>query len=332
MKKTIIILFLLLTSIISANLNFGECSGSGTFKHHIDQLDQQRNDEDAIVVGEIPKGIKGLKIYLISDKDLDIRLYGSNNDKVVHWPNGILRQATEETKSYKGVYVTYSGYNGMDGKKGHEFIKVIGTVPTTMKMKVFGFSEGYATVNYSWTGKEGCTSNKKGVVLKTGQTMSAVDFDDGDYQKGKARSCTRDDAKEVVIDNATGLMWQDNSKFKTVKKRWVTIANYNAGKYNDTSGDTATTYCTNLTLGGYEDWRLPTRKELETLVDIGRYNPRVALGLNPEFLNFVSGDYWSSTTSVDRKEAWYSNFLNLHQMIDRKRRNKYVRCVRAGGN
>ena len=110
MKKTIILLFLLLTSIINAHLNFVECSGSRTFKHHINK---HTNDEDAVVVGKIPKGIKGLKIYLISDNDVDIRLYGSNNDQIVHWPKGILNQATEETKSYKGVPITYSGYNGV---------------------------------------------------------------------------------------------------------------------------------------------------------------------------------------------------------------------------
>jgi len=159
MKKTIIIIFLLLTSIISADFNFGECSGSGTFEQQIHEF---TNHEDTVDVGEIPKGIQGLKIYLISDKDVDIRLYGSNNDKIVHWPNGMLKKPSEETKSYKGVHVTYSGYNGMNDKKGHEFIKVIGTIPTTMRMKAFGYRAGYATVNYSWTGKEGCTPKKGG--------------------------------------------------------------------------------------------------------------------------------------------------------------------------
>lgn len=58
--------------------------------------------------------------------------------------------------------MTYSGYNGVDGKKGHEFIEVEGTTPTILTMKAFGYQAGYATVNYSWTGKEGCTPTTSG--------------------------------------------------------------------------------------------------------------------------------------------------------------------------
>ena len=325
-KKTIILLFLLLTSIISAHLNFVECSGSGTFEHHIHK---HTNDEDAVNVGELPKGIQGLRIYLLSDNDVDIRLYGSHNDKIVHWPKGILNNAAAESKSYKGMTITYSGYNGMDGQKGHEFIELIGTIPTTMKIKVFGYSAGYATVNYSWTGKKGCKGYNR--VLQTGQTRSFVDFDDGDYQRGKARSYTRDNAKEVVEDNATGLMWQDNSAAKTVKKPWLTEAHWYAGKYNNTSGDTAATYCAKLSLGGYNDWRLPTRKELSSILDFPTINPSAKL--DSAFLNQLAEIYWSSTTNAYYKHlAWVIDF-GYHRYIPRKSKfikyfSQHIRCVR----
>jgi hypothetical protein len=180
--------------------------------------------------------------------------------------------------------------------------------------------KAYNYANYSLS----CYKSK---VLKTGQTTSYVDYDDGDYQTGEARSYTRDNDKEVVIDNVTGLMWQDNSEAKTVTKPWVTQANYNAGKYNDTSGDTAATYCSNLTLGSYEDWRLPTRKELLSIVDLGRFNP----SLDPEFLNFASSYYWSSTTNANNSgNAWFVNFFYGNQHYGTKYDDYYVRCVRAG--
>ena len=159
MKKTLLLIILLSTTLWS-NFNFGECSGSGTFEQQIVQF--SNNYENTTIVGEIPSGIQGLKIFLISDNDVDIRLYGENNDKIVHWPHGIHNQSNQETKPYKNIDVTYSGYNGVDGQLGHEFIEINGTTPTAMTMKAFGYRAGYATVNYSWTGKDGCEIQTSG--------------------------------------------------------------------------------------------------------------------------------------------------------------------------
>ncbi len=49
---------------------------------------------------------------------------------------------------------------------------------------------------------------------------------------------TRDNSKEIVTDSVTGLMWQDDSSAKSVKKDW----------------EDAKAYCQNLTHGGYNDW------------------------------------------------------------------------------
>ena len=138
---------------------------------------------------------------------------------------------------------------------------------------------------------------------------------------------TRDDTHEVVTDNATGLMWQDDEKTKTIFKRWVTQANYDAGNYNDTSGDTATSYCSNLTLGGYTDWRLPTQTELEGIVDSNRTSP----SLDVTFVNSASGRYWSSTTvDYNHKLARGVYFNNGSSGKSLKRYKSFVRCVRAG--
>ena len=159
MKNYFIVVLLLISTVLNADFNFGECSGSGTFEQEIHKY---KTYEDAALVGSIPRGIKGLHIELISNKDVDIRLYGENEDKIVHWPYGILKKGTQETKPYQSVNVTYSGYNGKNGEKGHEFIEVHGSTPAAMTMKAFGYRAGYATVNYSWTGKVGCTPEKGG--------------------------------------------------------------------------------------------------------------------------------------------------------------------------
>jgi M6 family metalloprotease-like protein len=145
-----------------AGFNFGECSGSGSFEQEIENYNGDY--ENVVMVGSIPEGIQGLRVDLISDKDVDIRLYGENEDKIVHWPYGLLRRSYKQTKLYQDVPITYSGYNGVDGEKGHEYIEVDGATPTTFTMKAFGYRSGYARINYSWKGKNNCEDS----VLENG--------------------------------------------------------------------------------------------------------------------------------------------------------------------
>ena len=158
--KFLLLLLILVSTHIQAGFDFKTCSGSGTFEQQI--VHYGGDYENAATVGEIPQGIQGLKINLISDKDVDIRLYANNGDKIVHWPHGLLNKSRLQTTSYQGADITYSGYNGTGGEKGHEFIQIDGNTPTAFTMKAFGYKAGYATVNYSWTGKEGCTPTTSG--------------------------------------------------------------------------------------------------------------------------------------------------------------------------
>lgn len=80
--KTLLLLLTVFASYIQAGFDFNTCSGSGTFEQQIVQFGNSY--ENAVTVGEIPQGIQGLKINLISDKDVDIRLYANNGDKIVH--------------------------------------------------------------------------------------------------------------------------------------------------------------------------------------------------------------------------------------------------------
>lgn len=162
MKKRLILLTgLLATNAYALNdgFDFGqECGGgSGSFEQQINYFNGDY--ENAITVGDIPAGIKDLKITLTSDKDVDIRLY-SGSDKIVHWPSGLLKSSSQKSADYKGATVTYSGYNGTEGERGHEFIEIEGATPAIMTMKAFGYKAGFSTVNYSWSGKENCSQDQ----------------------------------------------------------------------------------------------------------------------------------------------------------------------------
>ncbi|RLA70151.1 MAG: hypothetical protein DRG24_07345 [Epsilonproteobacteria bacterium] len=178
-----------------------------------------------------------------------------------------------------------------------------------------------------------------GPVLKTGQTNSYDGLgnvvtdgsikDDGYYRKGKPVDYTK--GYDVVTDNATGLSWQDD---ESIIKTWVTSTNWHAGRYHDTSGNTATTYCNELTLFG-AGWRLPTIQELKTLVDYGQYEPSTT----PEVFSHIhehqnDSAYWSSTsgaTTTYEHLAWRVRFFGgAVGSGDKWSGQVYVRCVRGG--
>ena len=214
---------------------------------------------------------------------------------------------------------------------------------------------GTYTLTYTATDSAGHTSNTVTVTVtvhpamkKTGQTKiydangtehthaqadSNVSLrDDGYYQKGHDPIYVRDDGDETVTDNITGLMWQDDVAAKTTQKQWLTDANYNdchdnGNNCENTSGDTAASYCAALSLGGHQDWRLPTADELVGITDKDKMNPAI----DNAFQNTKSYYYWSSTLCIgDSDLAWIVNLTNANHLLGYKTADYYVRCVRAG--
>ncbi|RXK04871.1 DUF1566 domain-containing protein [Halarcobacter ebronensis] len=124
----------------------------------------------------------------------------------------------------------------------------------------------------------------------------------------------------IYIDNTQKLMWQDNIIVSVAKKPWLSKKNFDAKKDNDTSGDTAASYCKNIVIANLKDWRLPTKDELKNLfAQKGR-------------LKHVAADwYWSSTSNTNNGErAWTIHFNNGDGYSDLKDANNFVRCVRDG--
>ena len=116
---------------------------------------------------------------------------------------------------------------------------------------------------------------------------------------------------DIVTDTVTNLQWQDNADAKNITKSWLGAINY----------------CENLTLGGYNDWRLPNINELISIVDRSKSSPTIVGG----FTNVESSNYWSSTTDdVHRFFAWDVGFSYGHVDVNNKNVSNYVRCVRAG--
>jgi hypothetical protein len=82
-----------------------------------------------------------------------------------------------------------------------------------------------------------------------------------------------------------------------------------------------------VTLGGFTDWRLPTRKELLTLVDDTRYNPAIDTTL----FQCDPNRYWSSTVDAESPSdyAWYVDFDDGNCGLNDQGGQGRVRAVRS---
>jgi hypothetical protein len=87
-----------------------------------------------------------------------------------------------------------------------------------------------------------------------------------------------------------------------------------------TTSGTAADICSNLVLGGFSDWFLPSIGELEIMY--------LNIGTGSNIGNFVSTKYWSSTEKDDTY-AWSWEFSSGYQDYNSKTSNKYVRAIRA---
>lgn len=134
---------------------------------------------------------------------------------------------------------------------------------------------------------------------KTGQ--------DGDYYINLASYTKNNDG--TITDNITGLLWQKS--IDTNKDDKININDKMTQKE-------AIEYCDKLSLGGFDDWRLPDIKTLYSLIDFRGQdiNPRMTHRgrLNPFIDNFIFdmayGDLENGERIIDAQWASSTNYVS----------------------
>lgn len=159
-----------------------------------------------------------------------------------------------------------------------------------------------------------------------------------------------------VHDEVTGLTWelkQENGGARDYRKRfhWYDPNPATNGGHPGTPGDTW--YCDNTLNGaacntyeyvryvniigmcGKNDWRMPTRRELLSIVDYGAYSPRVDTNyFKPFFVNSINGaySYWTATPAANGQGAWWVNFSNTGASNATNTSLNWIMLVRGGAN
>lgn len=214
-----------------------------------------------------------------------------------------------------------------DGRFGRDAKAATGTLA-----KIGGGAAGF---DYT---KLGITGNVLAIQNQS-WSFDGANHDQGSEAAGTNWSCVR--------DNVTKLTWEIKTSSAVPGLRdlnsnytWYNSTGFGDGGYPGASGDTSTCTGSNCdtqsyaaalnaaALCGYADWRMPTYRELLTLVNIGASSPSIETNYFP---NTLAAPYWAaSSAAFAPANAWYVNFAGGATGNIEKPTIFSVRLVRGG--
>ncbi len=255
------------------------------------------------------------------------------------WTPGLTPEYSITGSENKCRYTCDDGYYYLDGQcvtnpcSSNQCRSTITTFSSgTCNTQPDSFPLSYACVcsnGFYWHGKTGCRSNKPtnfctgasrcygyGSEIDCPSEGEAFYGQDAQYaEKGfcapKSFTVAGTTEQPVINDKNTGLGWQKS--IRTVAATW-------SDAYN---------YCNNLNYGGYSDWRMPTVKELDTILDLGRRN-----SADPNYFSNTTYSYWwVNNKNETADKLWYVYQTSIKYWPTSYATNTsykyYVRCVRG---
>jgi hypothetical protein len=144
---------------------------------------------------------------------------------------------------------------------------------------------------------------------KTGQQYTFYPGDDGNLKEGEAWPTPRlvDNNNGSVTDRLTGLMWTRDANLMLTRDPDFDTNQWVDGAINWQHALDYIALLNSENYLGHNDWRMPNRNEMTSLVDMSRKNPTLPESnpfINVTGFNFDQA-YWTSTTRADETDqAW----------------------------
>ena len=296
-------------------------------------------------------------IYRSSDSDCDLTNYTScaNNALFTSKSSPFVDDGlTNGTTYYYWIEAVVDGVTYRGGSSVSAVPAIAGSI--TLNDTGIDWGGDYSSGNNSY-----CISNVS-APQDCDQGLDATNNDDSDGHAGF--SFTKLDSSgnalaasatewSCVLDNVTGLIWEVKTddgglRDKDDSYNWYNTdpeTNGGAVGYADDDGDIcygydssdASTYCNTeaftarvnaVGLCGAKDWRLPTRLELRSIVDLSRTRRSIDSNYFP---NTRSSSYWSASPVADSSDdAWRLYFYVGYDGSSYRSDSYHVRLVRSG--
>lgn len=167
------------------------------------------------------------------------------------------------------------------------------------------------------SGKRPLQTGQTGCYDETGQAIPCPDCgQDGSFRSGLAWPVPRfKPAGATVDDLLTGLTWTAHANPAEYPLPWGDALDFIRGM--NTRAD-----------NGFNDWRLPNRRELRSLISYQTRRP--ALPTQHPFVGVFFGWYWTSTTAaINPAYAWYVHMDGARMFYGRKDQDCLVWPVRG---
>jgi hypothetical protein len=248
-----------------------------------------------------------------------------------------------------------AGYHNGTGKVVGDANLVAGNIK--IGLSIFGVAGALACGNAAINTGEDCDQ-----ANLNGKTCVTQGFAGGTLKCGAdcvfdVGSCYTprfvDNSDGTITDNQTGLMWEKKAAFNNVPVVCSSAATcpdphdadnqytYSAGSPLGPPGTAYSVFLVQLNAGfaGHTDWRLPTREELQGIVDYAdTSSPVVNVAFDTGCTSSCTvttcgctapSNYWtSSLTAVTAGNAWIASFSNGDVTNDTRDTDYYARAVR----
>lgn len=147
---------------------------------------------------------------------------------------------------------------------------------------------------------------------------------------------------KCILDNQTGLMWEvkaeiNSGSFNAIDQtysyansKFPEYSSSNLGECNYFGKCDTEKYIAQINtnkLCGFSDWRLPSKIELQDIVDYSAVQPAIDVSAFP---NTKIGNYWTNTIDTDDKNSVWSVNFHFGTVAGGVSSNKYmIRLVRG---